>query len=48
MEHPEVLEYPDSGKVGVMVGRAPGGGNGAGLVALFRRLDAVPYAEGEA
>ena len=26
MEHPEVAEYPDSGHVGVVVGRAPGAG----------------------
>jgi uncharacterized cupin superfamily protein len=48
MENPEVNEYPDSDKLYVMVGSAPGGDPGERVVdAAFRRTDAVPYEEGE-
>jgi uncharacterized cupin superfamily protein len=48
MEEPEVNEYPDSQKMYVMVGSAPGGEPGERAVdALFRRSDTVSYDEGE-
>jgi uncharacterized cupin superfamily protein len=48
MEEPEVNEYPDSQKLYVMVGSAPGGDPGERAVdAAFRRSDAVSYEEGE-
>jgi uncharacterized cupin superfamily protein len=48
MDEPEVNEYPDSGKLYVMVGSAPGGDPGERAVdAAFRRSDAVSYEEGE-
>ena len=48
MEEPEVNEYPDSDKLYVMVGSAPGGDPGERAVdAAFRRSDAVSYEEGE-
>lgn len=48
MEEPEVVEYPDSDKLYVMVGSAPGGDPGERAVdALFRRSDTVSYEEGE-
>ena len=40
---PDIVHYPDSGKLGVY-GRAPRGG---GLRKLFRLADAVDYYEGE-
>ena len=44
MIEPEVAEYPDSGKLYVMVGAAPGGDPAARAVDLvFRKRDAVPY-----
>jgi uncharacterized cupin superfamily protein len=44
MIEPEISEYPDSEKIYVMVGSAPGGDPGARLVDhVFRRRDAVPY-----
>jgi uncharacterized cupin superfamily protein len=48
MEEPEVTEYPDSDKLNVLVGSPPGGDPGARSVsAVFRRVDAVAYEEGE-
>lgn len=48
MEEPEISEYPDSGKVYVMVGAAPGGDATARTLDLvFRRSDAVGYLDGE-
>ncbi|HUP00395.1 MAG TPA: cupin domain-containing protein [Gemmatimonadota bacterium] len=48
MEEPEVSEYPDSGKLYVLVGAAPGGDAAARSVDLvFRRQDAVDYEAGE-
>ena len=48
MEEPEISEYPDSGKVYVMVGAAPGGDAAARtLDVVFRRADAVDYLDGE-
>jgi uncharacterized cupin superfamily protein len=49
MEQPEIAEYPDSRKVGVMVGAAPGGDPAARSLALaFRVDDAVSDLDGEA
>lgn len=49
MEEPEVLEYPDSTKINVMVGAPPGGDEGARVLDhVFRLGDAVDYLEGEA
>ena len=49
MEEPEISEYPDSGKVYVMVGAAPGGDPAARtLDMVFRRANAVEYLDGEA
>ncbi|MDD3608971.1 MAG: cupin domain-containing protein [Halothiobacillaceae bacterium] len=48
MEAPEVLEYPDSGKYGVMVGSAPGGDASQRRFEVFaRREAAVDYWDGE-
>ncbi|HET6340890.1 MAG TPA: cupin domain-containing protein [Gemmatimonadota bacterium] len=48
MEVPEISEYPDSGKVYVMAGAAPGGDPAARtLDMVFRRADAVDYLDGE-
>ncbi len=48
MQQPEVAEYPDSGKIGVMVGSPPGGDASARTRALvFRIEDAVSYLDGE-
>ncbi|HET9332431.1 MAG TPA: cupin domain-containing protein [Gemmatimonadota bacterium] len=48
MEHPEVIEYPDSDKLYVMVGSPPGGDPAERAIdAAFRRVDAVSYEEGE-
>jgi uncharacterized cupin superfamily protein len=48
MEEPEVIEYPDSDKLNVLVGSPPGGDPGERSVsAVFRRADAVAYEEGE-
>jgi uncharacterized cupin superfamily protein len=44
MNEPEVMEYPDSGKVTVFAGAAPGGDKAARRVATsFRARDAVDY-----
>lgn len=48
MIEPEVSEYPDSKKVCVLVGAAPGGDPAARtLDMVFRRADAVDYLDGE-
>ncbi|GAA0675790.1 cupin domain-containing protein [Natronoarchaeum mannanilyticum] len=47
METPEVLVYPDSGKVGVMDGAPPGGTGERTLEGYFREDDAVDYWDGE-
>ncbi len=48
MEEPEISEYPDSGKIYVLVGVAPGGDAAARSVdLLFRRDAAVDYLDGE-
>lgn len=48
MVEPEISEYPDSGKIYVMVGAPPGGDPAARAVdLLFRRRDAVDYLDGE-
>ena len=49
MEEPEISEYPDSGKIYVLVGAPPGGDATARQIdLLFRREDAVDYLDGEA
>lgn len=48
MREPDVTEYPDSGKLAVFAGSAPGGDPARRrLAAAFRRGDAVDYWEGE-
>lgn len=48
MSAPEVVEYPDSGKIGVMAEAPPGGPNARRLVhAFYKRGAAVDYYEGE-
>ncbi len=48
MQSPDVVEYPDSDKIGVMTGSAPGGAKTAeSYKAFFRKGAAVPYFEGE-
>jgi uncharacterized cupin superfamily protein len=48
MDEPEVLGYPDSGKVGVMVGDPPGGDEAArDFEGYFRTDDAVDFWDGE-
>ena len=48
MQHPDVVEYPDSNKVGVTAGVAPGGDYDKALLrARFRKQDAVDYFDGE-
>jgi uncharacterized cupin superfamily protein len=48
MEEPEVLVYPDSGKVGALAGAPPGGDSDERTVDEFhRREDAVGYWAGE-
>ncbi|MBA2565215.1 MAG: cupin domain-containing protein [Gemmatimonadetes bacterium] len=45
MEDPEVSEYPDAGRIYVMVGSAPGGDPAQrSVAAVFRMRDAVDYA----
>ncbi|MCF3935720.1 cupin domain-containing protein [Acuticoccus sp. M5D2P5] len=49
MNEPDAMEYPDSGKVTVFAGAAPGGDKAARRLALtVRAADAVDYWEGEA
>lgn len=48
MREPDVMEYPDSGKITVFAGAAPGGDKARRRVsASFRTRDAVDYWEGE-
>jgi len=47
MIHPEIGEYPDSGKVGLFAGAAPGAPVPEGGLEGFYRLEEVGYFEGE-
>ncbi|NDW07591.1 cupin domain-containing protein [Jiella pacifica] len=48
MREPDVMEYPDSGKITVFAGAAPGGDKARRrLAASFRAEDAVDYWQGE-
>ncbi|ORE90067.1 cupin domain-containing protein [Aurantimonas sp. 22II-16-19i] len=48
MREPDVMEYPDSGKITVFAGAAPGGDKAMRRVAAsFRAEDAVDYWSGE-
>lgn len=48
MNEPDVMEYPDSGKLAVFAGAAPGGDKAARRVALnVRARDGVDYWDGE-
>lgn len=47
MVHPEVLEYPDSGKVGLMTGAPPGKGDEGGTKEFLRRDAQMGYLEDE-
>jgi uncharacterized cupin superfamily protein len=47
MLHPEVLAYPDSEKVGLMVGAPPGKGDQGGLKVFLRRGAEMGYLEDE-
>lgn len=48
MHEPDVLEYPDSGKIGVFAGAAPGGDRTKRRIALSLPTDsAVDYWDGE-
>lgn len=48
MHDPDVMEYPDSGKVTVFAGAAPGGDKAARRLSLtLRAADAVDYWDGE-
>jgi len=48
METPEVVEYPDSGKIGVIAGTSPGRPAAENSIRHFTRLrDGVDYWEGE-
>lgn len=48
MREPDVMEYPDSGKIAVFAGAAPGGDKALRRVAAsFRAQDAVDYWSGE-
>lgn len=48
MREPDVMEYPDSGKVTVFAGAAPGGDKARRRMAVsFRKADAVDYWDGE-
>jgi len=48
MRDPDVLVYPDSEKVGVFAGSAPGGEGDREVSGFYRREDDVGYWEGEA
>jgi len=43
MRDPDVTVYPDSGKIGVYAGAAPGGDDERSVDGYFRRADAVDY-----
>lgn len=48
MREPDVIEYPDSGKLGIFSGSAPGGdADRRRLTAYVRRSDTLDYWEGE-
>jgi uncharacterized cupin superfamily protein len=48
MEHPEVVEYPESRKIGVMAGAIGGRPGGAYVIRHFTRLESgVDYWDGE-
>ncbi|MFQ5701513.1 MAG: cupin domain-containing protein [Acidobacteriota bacterium] len=48
MEIPEVVEYPDSGKLGVLAGAAPGRAASGDAIRHFTRVqDGVDYWDGE-
>jgi uncharacterized cupin superfamily protein len=48
MREPDVIEYPDSGKITVFAGAAPGGDKDLRRIAAsFRQGDAVDYWDGE-
>jgi hypothetical protein len=48
MREPDVTEYPDSGKITVFAGSAPGGDKAARrLAATWRKSDNVDYWSGE-
>jgi uncharacterized cupin superfamily protein len=48
MHGPEVCGYPDSGKLGIIAGRAPGGsGRVSAMRKCFREASEVDYYEGE-
>ncbi|PSQ40687.1 cupin [Halobacteriales archaeon SW_5_68_122] len=47
MKEPDVMVYPDSGKVGVFAGAPPGGEGERTVHGYYRREDAVDYREGE-
>lgn len=48
MIEPDVMQYPDSNKLGVMIGSPPGGGkNNKSVKAFFRIKNEVSYYDGE-
>lgn len=48
MNHPDIVEYPDSNKIGVTAGVAPGGETKKILLkARYRKQDEVDYYDGE-
>ncbi len=48
MEEPDIVECPDSGKIGIMAGSPPGGDKGARTLTLYLPKDqAVDYWAGE-
>ncbi len=47
MRDPDVLVYPDSEKIGVFAGSAPGGEGERDVSGFYRREDDVGYWEGE-
>jgi uncharacterized cupin superfamily protein len=48
MRDPDVVEYPDSEKVGVFAGSPPGSAEERTVHGYFRTGDAVDYWDGEA
>jgi uncharacterized cupin superfamily protein len=47
MHDPDVIEYPDSEKVGVLAGAPPGSRDDRVIQGYFRKSDAVDYWDGE-
>lgn len=48
MHHPEISEYPDSNKIGVFAGVAPGApSDNVKLKGYYHKNDKVPYFDGE-